>query len=61
MTSIKAGDIQSNALDLGEVFENEKGLRVSRLFELLKMQDELDCELVIAEGRNGDSSDSGDH
>ena len=53
--SIKAGDLQSNALDMGKVFENEKGQRVRRLFELLKIQDEQDCEIVIAAGADTES------
>ena len=36
--------------DFSQVFENEKGQRVRRLFQLLKLQNEHDCEIVIASG-----------
>ena len=47
-------DSQSDQ-DFRQVFENEKGQRVSRLFELLKLQDENDCEIVIAAGAETES------
>ena len=49
--AIKAtGDSQSGQ-DFSQVFENEKGQRVSRLFELLKLQDENDCEILMQQER----------
>ena len=47
---IKATSDSQSDQDFSQVFENEKGQRVSRLFELLKLQDENDCEIVIAAG-----------
>ena len=48
--TIKDAINAQSSQDLSKVFENEKGHRVSRLFELLKIQDEHNCEVVIAAG-----------
>ena len=48
--AIKATGDSKSGHEFSQVFENEKGQRVSRLFELLKLQDEHNCEIVIAAG-----------
>ena len=49
-SSIQTSSNSYSDQDFSQVFENEKGQRVSRLFQLIKLQNEHDCEIVIASG-----------
>ena len=52
---IKQVGFDPSGNDLSKVLHNEQGRRVSRLFQLLKIQNEQNCEVVITAGANSET------
>ena len=55
-SSSKSRNISSSVTEINKTFENEKGQRVSRLFELLKIQNEKNYEIIIAAGADAETN-----